>query len=284
MTTPTIDIVIATYKGYPQLQKCVTHITSSSKTPNKLIIIDNNPSLSENDRLIIIQKCQRKNIKLDYVFKPNIGLSNARNEGVSLVTSSHYAFIDQDEYVPTTWIAKLKYQILKHPDMIVITGPKKSTKPRNYWKIVWDSLYQDVLFYDGIDDFATSSNSCYRTDFIRQHHLKYDSLFTQSSEDTVFCHLLKEHGGKIFFSKDIWLWHDFRSSLFIFCKQWFNYGYTTELFFYKYLPQSHLSDFLLSNIKKPHHLNWFLIPGIIIMNLSFISGFIVGYFQHKFIK
>ena len=278
MTDPQIDIIIVTKNGYQQLKKCVRHINNSKEKPNKIIIIDNNDSISNSFKQTIKKNCHTSRIKLEYIFAPNIGgISNARNEGLRHVTSSYYAFIDQDEYIHPQWITNIKLMIKNNPQINVLSGPKRSSLPKTYWKRIWDKLYENYAQYEGPTDFVTSSNTCYQTSFIRRHHLWYNPLFNQSSEDVVFCYLLKKKKANIFFSKKIWLEHDFRSNFKDFFVQWFKYGISLSLFDSIYFYQKnklHYFNCMISKTKTMSNLKIKYIPGFIILNTALYLGYV----------
>lgn len=273
-----IDIIIATYKGYSQLSKSVTHIASNSHLPYQLIIVDNNSSPDQDEILKIKSIAKKHALSLQYICSPNIGLSNARNLGIQHVKSAYFAFIDQDEYIHRDWVKTLISWMKKHPNVDVVTGPKKGTKPNNYWNYVWYSLYKFGKQYEGIIDFATSSNSCYKTEFVKKHKIFFDPQFRSSSEDFVYSFLLRKKHAKMYFSTDIWLHHDFRDSFSSFFKQWLGYGESMYLYHQKYhsITTKHPKVLFINfmNSLQTQVSNIWVVPGIFILNLAYTIGYI----------
>lgn len=274
-----IDIVITTKGGSTQLLKCVTFISKNNPLPHQIIVVDNNDEFSEELFQQIKTICSKKNLHLKYLFKTKIGLSRARNLCLSQVDAPYYAFIDQDEYVHSKWISKLINFLNLHKDVDVVTGVKKSTDPNNYWNMIWDEIYRPGLTFQGPVDFASSSNTCYRTKFIRKNHITYDDSFTKSSEDRVFSYRLTQAHAKICFSAKIWLYHDFRNTFKSFIHQWLEYGKSMFTYHHKYLDKSLHKQFkyYISSL-HPTRLDTplTLLPGFLLLNLTYSFGYLKG--------
>jgi glycosyltransferase involved in cell wall biosynthesis len=102
---PSIDVVIPVYNGEKYIERAITSVMEQTLLPDRLIIVDDG---STDMTPVLISAYAGKGVTIEYVGKPNGGLSSARNEGIIRSSSSLIAFLDaDDEWYPD----KLERQI-----------------------------------------------------------------------------------------------------------------------------------------------------------------------------
>lgn len=276
-----MEIAIVTKEREYDLLNCIKHIIQNTDLPKSVIIIKTNPFKEKSIYLKIKHLLRLKGIKLKYKQINNFGISFARNVALSLVNDEIFGFIDDDEFCPNTWIKTAKNIFKRHPEVIAVTGYKNIYYKNNYWNLIWKELIKNGAGTEGYSEFATSSNTFYRTNFLRRNGIDYDLDFKSSSEDLVLCQKIKRAGGKIYYTYKLQVMHKFRSSMIDIIKQWFDYGETVYLFKSKYIKKENFSNsidierFIWQGIKVQSK-NLLLIPGLLLIDITFFIGYFHG--------
>jgi hypothetical protein len=281
-----IDIIIVTKDRYDTLLRCVEYILRNLVLPRRIIIVHAQQASLCRTKKKIIRLCLEKKTTLIYRHVHDYGISYSRNIGVSLVKSSIFGFIDDDELPPINWISNAMHFLSTYKNISVVSGPKLANIRNNYWNNVWVSIYAPEQHSSGIVDFATSSNTFYRTKVFREHNITYDIEFATSSEDRVVSHKLLAAKAVIYYWDSLYVFHDFRKTMRSFVSQWFDYGLVFCSFSEKYrhvvsIPE-HILDMLRSTCgirSIPGHLIY--APGLIICDLFFSYGYIKGWLLRR---
>lgn len=99
-----VSVIVPVYNSSKYLKECITSIINQSYKNIEIIVVDDKSSDSSLDIINSIKDKRIKVIKL----KKNMGVSNARNEGVKKASGDYICFIDSDDY----WYKdKLKKQV-----------------------------------------------------------------------------------------------------------------------------------------------------------------------------
>lgn len=99
-----ISIIVPVYNVEKYLKKCVDSLLNQSY-PNLEIILVNDGSTDASG--IICEDYSNHDNRIVYIYKPNGGLSSARNVGLEVAKGEYVVFIDSDDYVATNMIEKL---------------------------------------------------------------------------------------------------------------------------------------------------------------------------------
>lgn len=273
-----MEVAIITRERENNLLNCILSIVKNSDLPKSIIIVKSKPFKNKHIFSQIRNLLVSKGIKLKYRQIDDLGISYSRNIAISMVEDNIYGFIDDDEYCSPEWINTAKNILLKHSNVMALTGYKDIYCQDNYWNLVWRELCKSAENKEGYTEFATSSNTFYRTQFIKKHHLKYDNDFKTSSEDFVFSQKVKQANGRMWYSHRVRVKHKFRTSMISIIKQWFDYGKTIYLFEYKYIVKNtinpiNIKRFIFQGIRTKNK-NPTLIPGLITIDLSLICGYL----------
>jgi cellulose synthase/poly-beta-1,6-N-acetylglucosamine synthase-like glycosyltransferase len=273
-----IDVIIITKHRDDTLLRCVIHLLLNSIVPKQIIIIHANIPSRCSTKKHVLKLCKQFQVHCVYKHVKDKGISYSRNVGLSLVQNEVFSFIDDDEIPSESWIQQAVSFFTKHPYVSVISGPKLPNNPHNYWNQIWECIYRPGSVSGGVD-FVTSSNTFYRRHILTQHHITYDLQFATSSEDYVFSHKLKKAGASLYYHNKLVVYHDFRTTMGGFMRQWFDYGKTTYTFDTLYRHVSTFYDHLdnlwnrLQGVRAYNGIPFYF-PGLLICDISFLTGYI----------
>ena len=153
-----LSIVICTYRRYGALERAVAGVLADSTynpADMELIVVDNSP------------EPERQSFKLaeqaHVVPCNNVGLSNARNQGISSARGDIIAFIDDDAIVRDTWCAAVLNAFRRLPGAEACGGrtvPLYSSPSRPVW------YYEELASYLSCIDWGPRARPIGRGEWI----------------------------------------------------------------------------------------------------------------------
>jgi O-antigen biosynthesis protein len=117
-TPPHISVVICTYNRPDRLRACMQYLRRQQYPAFEVIVVDNCPKTDAVQRHVAALSDPR----FHYVVEPRIGLSRARNRGVSVAAGDVVAFLDDDEEPDVYWLAALARGFARGGDVGCVTG------------------------------------------------------------------------------------------------------------------------------------------------------------------
>ena len=291
----TLDVIIVTRNRYEKLLRTVSFLITGIKKPQCLLIVDSSDQSDLFYIYVITQLCDQSHIILKYYKVQHRGISYARNIGIKKAKSDIIAFLDDDELPTKIWAKLIIDRFSSNPSVKALTGPKYSLYPRNYWNRVWDGISRGIYPRNsGWTAFVSAGNSCYRKKFLIKAKFLFDERMKGvASEDSVMSRNFYDLNVKIYFDKKLIVYHEFRTDLKGFAKQWFNYGKGTfEYHKFYTLAGVNKADlnglirvwnaFLFSYSRtKPKGTKYNYIPGFIIKDICFSIGFFFSFITGK---
>ncbi len=172
-----VSVIICTYKGGPVLEKALRSIGNQTLPQQgyEVLVIDNNPdgptvvSLIDKIQAEEFSSCP-ENLRL--IHCPILGLSYARNAGISEAKSEILFFLDDDATVSSDVLEQYWRAFSEHPDAGVIGGhilltiPGKLAIPwKDGWERYWShfvSFYSDYTTVNKWWEFPWGANWCAR--------------------------------------------------------------------------------------------------------------------------
>jgi glycosyltransferase involved in cell wall biosynthesis len=115
---PFISVVICTYNRPDRLQACLRHLRRQQYPAFEVIVVDNCPKTDA----VREHVAGLSDPRYHYVVEPRIGLSRARNRGVSVAAGDVVAFLDDDEEPDAFWLAALGRGFARGSDVGCVTG------------------------------------------------------------------------------------------------------------------------------------------------------------------
>jgi len=123
----TVAVVICTRMRPAALRDCLCAIAKLRRQPDQLIVVDNSSGDQETENLA-------REFSASYLIEPEMGLSRARNRGLSASNSEVVAYLDDDALPDSNWL-ELIIEPFANPQVAVVTGdviePELEGKARN---------------------------------------------------------------------------------------------------------------------------------------------------------
>lgn len=103
--SPQISVVVCTHNRSRYLRKCIESLLNQNvdKSRYEIVVIDNNST--DDTRALCAEFVQAGNIR--YIFEREVGLSRARNRGISEARAPLVAYTDDDAVALPGWIREL---------------------------------------------------------------------------------------------------------------------------------------------------------------------------------
>lgn len=105
---PLISVIVPIYNVGPYLEKCLDSICSQSYVNLEILLI---VSPSTDNSIDIAESYENKDKRVKILYRPALGLSDARNTGIDHSSGQYLVFIDSDDFIAPCFIDKL-YGIL----------------------------------------------------------------------------------------------------------------------------------------------------------------------------
>ena len=147
----TVSVCIPTYGKKPNLDKLLKSLERQSDTNFEILIIHNYQEKIKHDFP------KKNSLPINYTFTEEIGVSNARNLGISLSNTDLIFFIDDDEIPDTKWVEFLKKPFQRDNSLVGLGGVVKSTQNKNVLKK--DSYISSLLSEKYVETYRSSEDS-----------------------------------------------------------------------------------------------------------------------------
>lgn len=166
------SIIIPVYNAANFISRCLDSAINQNFDDYEIIIV--NDGSTDNSESIINSY---KNNKIKYFHKKNGGVSDARNYGISKVSSEYFLFLDADDYIETNLLSSVNKVINKDIDVlsfnmtIVSNDAIMITK-----KPVFNSLDGEAAILEFINKnelFDTPCGYVYKTSYFKKNNFVY---------------------------------------------------------------------------------------------------------------
>ncbi len=232
-----ISVLISTYNEERNIEACLKSLKNQTYKNFEIVIVD---AHSKDNTVKIAKKYTDKIILVE---KTLIALQ--KNKGVNACKGDYVVLSDADCTHPKDWIEKIVKFLGKHPDISVYGGVDVGKKT--------DPLFERAVFaFDKNDETITDSikaawrlrgcNIIYkRKDFLSVGG--YDAELSGSEEPELHTRMAKK-GFKLYFDKNLVVYHRRRPDLFALFKQMFRNGISSGKIFKKRKDMFLLSDLI----------------------------------------
>ena len=120
-----ISVIVPVYNVERYLKRCIESIINQTYKDLEIILVDDGSTDSSGN---ICDKYKKIDKRINVIHKENGGLSDARNEGLKVVTGTYIAFVDSDDYVDEQFLEKLYLAVKENNSDISICKYKKTIK------------------------------------------------------------------------------------------------------------------------------------------------------------
>jgi O-antigen biosynthesis protein len=114
-----VAVIISTAGREEQLERCIRSLLAQSRAELEVVVVDNRPSTGHTARTV--KAIMAEDSRVRYVPEPRVGLSVARNRGVSETDADLVAFTDDDVVADEGWLEWLAAPFAE-PDVTVACG------------------------------------------------------------------------------------------------------------------------------------------------------------------
>jgi glycosyltransferase involved in cell wall biosynthesis len=235
-TYPRVSVVVASYNGERTLELCLNSLKSLNYPDYEVILVDDGST----DHT---QQICRKFPFVHYIrHEKNMGLSVARNTGITASTGEIVAFTDSDCRADEDWLYYIVSDLLNSEFTGI--GGHNLLPPDDSWVaaavMVSPGGPAHVMLTDRLAEHIPGCNMAFYK-WALEEIGGFDSIFRKAGDDVDVCWRLQQQGYKLGFSPAGFVWHYRRATARDYLKQQYGYGEAEAL-----LARRH-----------PEYFNWF---------------------------
>jgi glycosyltransferase involved in cell wall biosynthesis len=193
-TDLTAAVVICTRFRPAALRNCLHSITALKRPPDELIIVDNSSGDKDTEALA-------REYSASYLVEPVLGLSRARNRGLSASKCEIVAYLDDDALPEEHWLERI-IEPFSNPQVAVVTGdviePATSENLRKSLSVIHldktDKQWFEISAFGGLGigtNMALRRSACKVSDFFDER-LGRGAPFHGMEEHHAFAQLLSQ--------------------------------------------------------------------------------------------
>ena len=113
-----ISVIIVTYNRAQMLKEALESLTTQSRIPDEVLVVDNNSS----DQTKQAAESFNGRLNIRYIFEPIQGTSTARNTGISHAAGDVIVFFDDDCIAQRDWLHYMEMPFLRDPAIGMVGG------------------------------------------------------------------------------------------------------------------------------------------------------------------
>lgn len=196
---PDVTVILPTFQRPNDLERAVRSVFAQTGIePFEILLIDNDPSASARAVSELLQQDSPSHISLRYIHEPAAGVANARNTAIANTNTKLVAFLDDDQSVPSGWLAQLVEFHKQHPTPVtfgpVVTElPEATTHHRSYLESFFARAPQ--LPSGLIDQYYGCGNSLLDLSLIELNRPLFDIEMNETGgEDDLLFRSIKDQG------------------------------------------------------------------------------------------
>lgn len=188
---PTVSVIVPVYNVEKHLAKCLDSLVNQTLDNMEIIVVnDSSPDNSQK----IIDDYAKKYPQIKPFIKPNGGIADVRNFGLSKVTGEYVGFLDSDDYTSVDMYEKMYNKAkLDHSDVVVSNFNWVSSKEKRLQKEGPYSGGKEMM----VHLFATLWNKIYKMDFLKKVKIQFPT--GNRYEDACFLYCLSPNVNKVSF-------------------------------------------------------------------------------------
>ena len=189
MSNSLVSVIVPIYNTEKHLKNCIESIINQTYTNLEIILV--NDGSTDNSPIICDSYANIDN-RIKVVNILNMGVSNARNQGLRSSTGKYIQFVDSDDFIDKDMIEILVNNIESQNADIVMCGIKRVSKLDfilDTAKHIGTFEIEDFIIKNiemiGDNLFGSPCNKLYKYDIIKKHDIMFDPLI-EYAEDLIF--------------------------------------------------------------------------------------------------
>ncbi len=213
---PKVSIIMPVYNSEKYVYEAAQSILKQSEQDIELIMVDDG-SKDTSGQICDRIACEDKRVVV--IHQQNGGICNARNAAIAVASGEYLTFCDNDDkFLPG--LIEDNYSLAKKYDADVVRFSRRRVETRE-GKVVYDSVMNNFEFsvitreeYPKYEyDISKTGNgvwvALYRSSFIKENNILFDSFIRFGHEDTMFNILVYQHFNRIVLNpKTYYLWEN----------------------------------------------------------------------------
>lgn len=183
---PKISIILPVYNAYKYLRETLDSVLAQTYIDFELIALNDG---SNDNSLVILRDYEKKDSRVLVIDKPNSGVSDTRNIGVSQAKGEYVAFLDADDlYSPEYLSAMIHAAEEKNADIVVCEYETFRNVPIEIYKRERSNKAQLTDIQKLLDSGLMTSMQIklFRKDLLQNSSIQLDKKMTYG-EDLFFC-------------------------------------------------------------------------------------------------
>lgn len=168
-----VSIIVPVYNVENYLEKCIHSIRNQDYQNIEIILVDDGSPDKSPD---IVDGAAKEDKRIKVIHKSNGGVSSARNAGMDAATGEFIMFVDGDDWVEPDYVSYFLHIIKSRGCPIGMNKRKfyiNESYSNNTYRVETAERAMIMIYMNDID--VAVWNKIYRTDFIRNHDLKFRS-------------------------------------------------------------------------------------------------------------
>ena len=178
-----LSIIIPVYNTEQYIKKCLESCLHQNEMEYEIIIIDDG---SPDNSVDIVKQIAATKENVRIISQPNMGLSAARNVGLSLARGEYVWFVDSDDYIEDNCLKRICSYLRNKIDILQLQYRKvyengETNVDVPFYIIDGVKNGKDILLSGGLP--APAQFAIYRTEFLRKNKLEfYKGILHEDSE------------------------------------------------------------------------------------------------------
>lgn len=167
-----LSIIIPVYNDEDYLNRCLDSILSLHYHNLEVILVDDG---STDSSLSIMENYAQHNNCVKAISQPNLGVSSARNTGLSQATGDYVMFVDADDYL----LSSFNIVLSENQDAdLIIFGFESGNEPKRANEHFYDSsksIEAKIMMMKDPTRYLTAWGKILKNDVIKDNHLKFNT-------------------------------------------------------------------------------------------------------------
>ncbi len=226
--TPKVSVVICAYNAERTMEECLESLRRLRYPRYEVIVVDDG---STDATKAIAERYPEFRL----VSHENLGLSQARNDGILAATGDIVAFTDSDCAVDPDWLTFLVERLLD--GRFAAVGGPNLPPPEEHWipEVVARSPGgpTHVLLTDEEAEHIPGCNMAFWRDDLLKVGM-FDPIYRAAGDDVDVCWRLQDAGYTIGFAPAALVWHRRRATVRAYLRQQRGYGHAEALLYFKH--------------------------------------------------
>lgn len=193
-----ITVIIPVYNVEKYLSRCLESIITQTYSHLQIICVNDG---STDNSLIILEEYQKKDKRIEIITQENLGLSEARNTGLTQARGSYVSFIDSDDWIDNTFYENLITAILESNSEIAAAGIKNFSPNKIKANKTYNGFFTD---YSKIVSRLFNGSVCdklFSIDLFRKNNINF--IKGRYFEDNIVLLQLVYYSNQVIFIKNV---------------------------------------------------------------------------------